>query len=74
MGDTMETGWIICIQCAKEFEFSIADQIRYERKGFEPPKRCPTCRRHKSKIIYLYQKRDAKSRRIIYRDKKEKEY
>ena len=69
----METEWIVCIQCDEEFEFSIADQIRYERKGFEPPKRCSECRKHKSKIIYLFKRREAKSRRDICRDKKENE-
>ena len=70
----MESEWIVCIQCDDEFEFSIADQILYERKGFESPKRCPSCRRHKSKIIYLINKREAKNRRIVYRVKKEQEY
>lgn len=73
-GLEMESEWIVCVQCDDEFEFSIADQIRYERKGFEPPKRCPSCRRHKSKIIYLIDRREAKNRRIVYRVKNEKEY
>ena len=70
----MENEWIACIQCDDEFEFSVADQIRYARKGFEPPQRCTACRRHKTKIIYLDNKRETKNRRAIYRDKREKEY
>ena len=70
----MESEWIVCVQCNDEFEFSCIDQVRYERKGFEPPKRCPSCRRHKSKIIYLINRWEAINRRILYRDKMEKEY
>ncbi|MCG6909005.1 MAG: zinc-ribbon domain-containing protein [Deltaproteobacteria bacterium] len=70
----MESERIVCIQCENEFEFSIADQIRYAEKGFEPPRRCPACRRNKSKIIYLDGKREAKNRRVPHRNRKESEY
>ena len=69
----MESEWIACIECDDEFEFSVADKIRYERKGFEPPQRCPACRRHKTKIIFLDKKREAKNRRTMYRDSRENE-
>lgn len=70
----MESNWVVCVQCDDEFEFTIADQVRYARKGFEAPKRCPICRKHKSKVIYLDCKREAKSRKIIYRNKNEREH
>ena len=41
---------IICVQCNTEFEFSAAEQEYYQNKGFNPPKRCPQCRKNKSKL------------------------
>lgn len=41
---------IICVQCNTEFEFSAKEQQFYENKGFNPPKRCPQCRKNKSKL------------------------
>ena len=70
----MESEWIICVQCDDEFEFNVVDQISYQRKGFEPPQRCPACRKHKSKVIYLDKKHETKHRKTMYRDKREKEY
>ena len=69
----MEREWIVCVQCDDEFEFNVADQIRYERKGFEPPQRCPTCRKHKSKVIYLERSRESKNRKALHRDRRERE-
>ncbi len=45
----METKLIQCIQCDAEFEFSIQDQILYLKKGYDEPRRCPGCRKNKSK-------------------------
>lgn len=70
----MVSEWIVCVQCDDEFEFSVADQVRYARKEFEAPKRCPTCRKHRSKVIYLDRKREAKSRKIMYRDEIETDH
>jgi len=70
----MQSKWIVCVQCDDEFEFTIADQVRYVKKGFEAPKRCPTCRKHKSKEIYLDRKREAKSRNVMHHGKKEREH
>jgi DNA-directed RNA polymerase subunit RPC12/RpoP len=44
---TMENKIITCIQCEKEFEFSIHDQLRYEKMNFDEPRRCPDCRKNK---------------------------
>jgi DNA-directed RNA polymerase subunit RPC12/RpoP len=46
---TMENKTIICIQCETEFEFTIHDQLRYEKMNFDEPRRCPNCRKNKSK-------------------------
>ena len=45
----MESKIIQCIQCDNEFEFSVASQLEYEAKGYDEPKRCPECRKRKSK-------------------------
>ena len=35
---------IKCIDCKEGFTFSEKDQKFYEEKGFNPPKRCKSCR------------------------------
>ena len=45
----MENKTIICIQCEKEFEFTVHDQLRYEKMNFDEPRRCPDCRKNKLK-------------------------
>jgi uncharacterized protein with PIN domain len=44
---TMENKTITCIQCETEFEFTIDDQLRYEKMNFDEPRRCPVCRKKK---------------------------
>jgi len=46
---TMENKTITCIQCETEFEFTIHDQLRYEKMNFDEPRRCPDCRKNKLK-------------------------
>ena len=53
----MENIIIPCIQCGAEFEFSIADQLRYRKMNFDDPKRCPGCRKKKSKPTSVQDKR-----------------
>jgi len=36
---------LTCQECGKEFVFSASDQEFFEKKGFQPPKRCPDCRK-----------------------------
>ena len=43
----MENKTITCIQCETEFEFTIHDQLRYEKMNFDEPRRCPDCRKNK---------------------------
>jgi rubrerythrin len=45
----METQFVVCIQCGQEFEFPPDEQARYLDRGFDAPRRCPSCRRKKSK-------------------------
>lgn len=35
---------IKCQDCGEDFIFTERDQIFYQEKGFEPPKRCKLCR------------------------------
>jgi CxxC-x17-CxxC domain-containing protein len=36
---------LTCQECGQEFPFSSGEQKFFEEKGFEPPKRCPDCRK-----------------------------
>ena len=51
----METKIITCVQCENEFEFSIVEQKNFRERGFDPPKRCPSCRKKKSKVLDFLQ-------------------
>ena len=46
----MQAKAITCIQCGNEFEFTVADQKYFNARGFDEPRRCPSCRRHKLKV------------------------
>jgi hypothetical protein len=41
---------IVCIQCGDEFEVSGINREKLSDRGFDLPKRCPDCRRKKSKF------------------------
>jgi hypothetical protein len=41
---------ITCVQCNTEFRFSAVEQEYYKNKAFNPPKRCPQCRKNKAKL------------------------
>ena len=45
----MKSTWLTCVQCDDLFEFTAAEQDRFDRLGFDAPRRCPACRRHKFK-------------------------
>jgi hypothetical protein len=42
---------IVCIQCGDEFELSGDTFDKLTTRGFDIPKRCPDCRRNKSKYL-----------------------
>jgi hypothetical protein len=46
---TMTVETLSCIQCDREFDFSPEDRQRYAQRGFDLPRRCPGCRRHKAR-------------------------
>jgi CxxC-x17-CxxC domain-containing protein len=35
---------LVCVDCGMEFTFSAADQEFHAARGYQDPKRCPTCR------------------------------
>jgi CxxC-x17-CxxC domain-containing protein len=35
---------LICAQCGQEFTFSAEDQQYHAERGYQDPKRCPSCR------------------------------
>ena len=45
----MKDKTIICIQCEESFIFSVSEQKRFEKQGFDDHKRCPNCRKKKMK-------------------------
>jgi len=43
-----------CVECARVFTFTVAQQERFEALGFPPPKRCMDCRRVKRRRVEEY--------------------
>ena len=67
----MDNTTITCIQCDTDFEFSEMEQERYERMGFDQPRRCPVCRKHKSGDSNFPEKRRHKNKKKHFRMKYE---
>ena len=40
---------IDCIQCNQPFDFDADEQAYFQQRGYDTPKRCPACRRNKTK-------------------------
>lgn len=40
---------LICIQCNNAFVFTVTEQEHFLSMGFDPPRRCPSCRKNKFK-------------------------
>ena len=45
----MQTKLIECVQCRNEFDFTVSQQVYYGKMGFDEPKRCPECRKRKTR-------------------------
>jgi hypothetical protein len=54
---------IECVQCGNDFPFTTDEQKHCQEMGFDEPKRCPDCRRHKTKS-------NGTSKTNMFRDKK----
>ena len=48
---------LVCVQCESEFEFSAVEQKKCEDRGYDIPKRCPSCRKHKYRHMDLTEDR-----------------
>jgi hypothetical protein len=59
----MEDLIMVCIQCEEEFQFSVSEQKKYEDRGYDIPKRCPSCRKHKSRNSDLTEDRRHSNRK-----------
>lgn len=46
----MKDQLLFCVQCDEAFMYTVKEQMRHERQGFDPPRRCPECRQHKVKL------------------------
>jgi hypothetical protein len=46
----MEDKTIFCIQCNRLFVLTAAELRRFSSRGFNVPRRCPECRKHKTKL------------------------
>ena len=69
----METIVLECIQCQNEFEYTAIEQEYHERMGFDDPKRCPYCRKHKLKVE-AKNRRDGRSRKQHERNRQNLEF
>ena len=59
----MQDRIVFCFQCEKQFIITVKEQQRYDAMGFDYPKRCPECRRHKQKITVKNEKEKKKGRK-----------
>ena len=57
----MEPKTLRCIDCDKDFEFSVEEQQFFKEKGFTEPKRCKPCRkiRKQEKLNFGRKKRQS---------------
>ena len=65
----MEPINLTCIQCDEDFEFSVYEQEKYNRRGFDAPLRCPRCRKNKYKDSEQTEKRKFRDKKKNYRFK-----
>lgn len=70
----MENRVIICIQCQEEFEFTVEEQKKLEKRGFDAPLRCPQCRKRKSRHLQHEENRKLKGKKRQYRAKFDEDY
>ena len=70
----MENMVITCIQCEEDFEFTVEEQEKLNKRGFDPPLRCPQCRKHKYRNLQPGENRKSKSKKKQYRMKFDEDY
>ena len=47
----MKDQMLECVQCNEPFLFTTDEQQKYFNMGFDPPKRCPDCRKNRSRFL-----------------------
>ena len=70
----MENMIITCIQCQEDFEFTVKEQEKLKKRGFDAPLRCPQCRKHKSRNLQHEENRKFKSKKKHHRLKFDEDY
>ena len=70
----MENMVITCIQCEEDFEFTVEEQEKLNKRGFDAPLRCPQCRKHKFRNLQHEEKRKSKSKKKQYRMKFDEDF
>jgi hypothetical protein len=59
---------ITCIQCQEDFEFSVEEQEKLKKRGFDAPLRCPECRKHKARNLQQEENRKFKGKKKAFSD------
>lgn len=62
----MENMILTCIQCQEDFEFTVKEQEKLKKKGFDVPLRCHHCRKHKSQNLPPEENRRIRSKKRDY--------
>ena len=65
----MENMVITCIQCQEDFDFTVEEQEKSNKRGFDAPLRCPRCRKHKARNLQQNENRKFKDKKKHYRMK-----
>ena len=42
---------LTCVQCEQDFVYTAAEQRNMVNRGFDMPRRCMACRKHKTKLV-----------------------
>ena len=70
----MEDITLTCIQCEEPFVFATPEQEHYHRHRFDPPLRCPVCRKQKTKANAPPLKKGHKIKNKYYSRRYEEEF
>ena len=62
----MEDQILVCVQCDEPFFFTSDEQLRFSDMDFDPPKRCPGCRKNRSRSLMSesHERMKGKKRRL----------
>jgi len=69
----MKDKTLVCIQCGKPFVFTSAEQARFLALDFAAPRRCPDCRKKKTRAVEDKDRwvKDGKRRRELRRKRQD---